>query len=427
MDINRKTAMETLTAIENNKAYSHIALNSFIAANNPDNPAQVREMVYGVLKNKLYVDYILSQLIATPPSKLKNNARTILRMGIYQMIFMQSVPDYAAVNESVNLAKKFARGQSGFINGVLRGYIRGRSEMASPDRETSLVRFLSVQYSYSEWIIALWLSCYDADFVEALLAAGNETPRLTLRVNRLKATPESLLLKLAEEGFEAETSPIEPNAIYVKGSNLLKSALFLSGSFSVQDESSMLAVDLLDPKPGELIIDLCAAPGGKTLYIAEKMQNHGRVLAWDFYDHKLALLNQAALRNGLTIIETSQRDSRIVDTHLAGLADRVLVDAPCSGLGVVRRKPEIKYVPDSGQIGQLAEQQLTLLETASTYLKPEGVLIYSTCTISSLENEQVVKKFLSRNTAFDCVEQKQLFPHIHHTDGFFMAKLIKKK
>lgn len=426
MDINRKTAMEILTEVETRQAYSNIALNTFISANKPGDQALVREIVYGVLKNKLFIDYVLMQFIRTPLTKLKINTLTILRMGLYQLIFMHSVPEYAAVNESVNLAKKFARGQSGFINGVLRGYIRKKEELKLPNQADDLVRYLSIKYSYSEWIVKLWLSSYEADFVEALLSAGNETPRLSIRANRLKEDPDTLLEKLINEGFEAEKGQLSMDALYVKGSNLLKSPLFLSGGFSIQDESSMLAVDLLDPRPGELVIDVCAAPGGKTLYIAEKMRNQGHVIAWDIYAHKLELLDKAASRNGIAIIETKNHDSTVNDPYFEKWADRVLVDAPCSGLGVIRRKPEIKYVKAMGQIAILAVKQLELLLAASGYVKPGGVLVYSTCTISPEENEQVIAKFLSINTSFELGTQKQFFPHVDHTDGFFMSKLIKR-
>lgn len=427
MDINRKTAMEILTEVEVRKAYSNIALNGFISANKPDNQALVREIVYGVLKNKLFIDQILSQLISSRLNKLKGNTLTILRMGIYQLIFMHSIPEYAAVNESVNLAKKFLNGQSGFINGVLRGYIRKKSDFILPNKAENIVGYLSVKYSYSEWIVKLWLSIYDEAFVEELLGAGNETPRLSVRVNRLKENPDALLKTIMDEGFEVESSQIVQGALYVKGSNLLKSPIFLNGGFSVQDESSMLSIDLLDPRPGEFVIDVCAAPGGKALYIAEKMQNQGRVVAWDIYSHKLELLKKAAFRTGATIIETEDKDSTIIDSRYINLADRVLVDAPCSGLGVIRRKPEIKYSEDQGQIEALSHLQLELLQTSSSYVKPGGVLFYSTCTISPSENEQVVEKFLSMNSLFELKVQKQLFPNVDGTDGFYMAKLIKKK
>ncbi len=426
MDNNRKTAMEILTEVETRKAYSNIALNSFIAKNKPDAQGMVREIVYGVLKNKLYIDYILSQFVSTPLSKLKANTLSILRMGIYQMTFMHSVPEYAAVNESVKLAKKFAAGQSGFINGVLRAYARKKTTIELPKKEEDLALYLSVKYSYVPWIVRLWLENFEADFVEDLLRFGNETPKLSIRVNGLKENRDNLIEKLTLEGFEAEKGLLAEEAIHIKGSDLLRSPLFANGEFSVQDESSMLAVSILDPKPGDLVLDVCAAPGGKTLFIAEKMKNQGKVIAWDLYDHKLDLLNKAALRNGITIIETKSWDSTVVDPLYLNQADRVLVDAPCSGLGVIRKKPEIKYGKDSGIIEALSLIQLKILSTASGYVKPGGVLLYSTCTISALENEQIILSFLDENKAFEMVYQKQLFPNVEHTDGFFISKLLKK-
>jgi 16S rRNA (cytosine967-C5)-methyltransferase len=427
MDINRKTAMEVLTEVETKKAYSNISLNYYIAKNRPETQALVREIVYGVLKNKLYIDYILMQLVNKPLSAMKGHAISILRMGLYQLMFMNSVPEYAAVNESVNLAKRFTYGQQGFVNGVLRSYLRKKKDIKLPDRNKNLTHLLSIQYSYSEWIIDLWLSQYQETFVEDLLKAGNETPEVCIRANSLKIDTAALREQLISEGFEVQPGRMVQDASYVKGSNLLSGKLFTEGYFSVQDESSMIAVDTLDPRPGEIMIDVCAAPGGKTLYAAEKMHNQGQIIAFDIYPHKLELLSRSAVKNSISIISDSVWDGTQINSSFIGVADRVLVDAPCSGLGVVRRKPEIKFSINNGKIRDLSAIQLEILSSSSHYIKPGGTLLYSTCTLTSQENEQVTASFLSTHDDFDRVEQFHLFPNIHGTDGFFICKFIKKK
>lgn len=425
MDANRRTAYLTLMDVESKQAYSNIALNHRIASIRPESPALVREMVYGVLKNKIYLDYIIEQFIKNRTSKLKNSDLTVLRLGIYQLKFLESVPDYAAVNESVDLAKRYCHGKEGFINGVLRSFLRAGKEVELPDRSADQVRYLSVKYSYEPWIIDLWLEEYAPDFVEELLAAGNETPHLVIRVNSLKTSREDLKRRIAAKGFHAEDGLLCKEALHVEGSGLLDGKLFKSGMFSVQDESSILAVNMLDPQPHETVMDVCAAPGGKSLAIAEKMRNKGRVISWDIYKRKLAIINKEAERLGISIIGTRTWDATRVDSSMIEKADRVLVDAPCSGLGVVRRKPEIKYKKKSAEIDSLPRKQLAILSASSKYVKPGGTLVYSTCTISPYENQMVIKDFLKRNPNFSKEEELQLLPNVNGTDGFFICKMKK--
>ena len=343
MDINRKTAYLTLIDVESKKSYSNLAVNHQIIINKPNSQSFVRELVYGVLENKLTIDYYLDILVKNGVSSLKAPELTILRMGIYQLGYMNSVPEYAAVNESVLLAKKYCRGKDGFVNGVLREYLNKKIQLMLPDRAEDEVRYLSVKYSYAPWIIELWLEHYSVDFVESLLAAGNERPPMTVRFNWLKVMKKDLIESLNQKGFETEEGRLCRNAIYVKGSGLLDTEMYKLGMFTPQDESSMLVAEKLDPKHGETIMDVCAAPGGKTTAIAERMNNTGRIIASDIYRRKLDLIDKEARRLGIINIETRSWDATRVDSSMVQKADRVLVDAPCSGLGVVRRKPEIKY------------------------------------------------------------------------------------
>lgn len=421
MDVNRKTAYLTLMDVESKKSYSNLALNHHVIINKPNSPGFVRELVYGVLENKMLLDHYIDQLVKTGAASLKASDLTILRMGIYQLGYMDSVPEYAAVNESVIMAKRYCRGRSGFINGVLRGYISKRLSLTLPDRTEDELKYLSVKYSYAPWIVELWLDEFGVDYTEELLAAGNETPQNTIRLNWLKVVKQDLIQLLEDKGYEVEQGEMCSNALYVKGSRLLETEMYKMGLFSVQDESSMLVAEKMNPQQGELIMDLCAAPGGKTMAIAERMNNTGRIIASDVYRRKLDLIDREADRLGVKIVETRSWDATRVDSSMIGKADRVLVDAPCSGLGVVRRKPEIKYKEKTDDMDSLPKKQLAILSAAAQYVKVDGTLVYSTCTINPYENRNVVSEFLKKNSKFKVEEMTQLLPNKDHTDGFFIC------
>ena len=425
MDANRKTAYYTLLDVETKKSYSNLALNHHIICGRPSSPSFVREIVYGVLENKMLLDYIIGKLVPDV-DKIKVNDMVVLRMGIYQLGYMDSVPEYAAVNESVNLAKRFCKGREAFINAVLRAYIREKLTIELPDRAVNEIEYLSIKYSCLPWIIELWLEQYNVDFVEELLKSLNETPTLTIRLNWLKIMKKDLVAKLEAKGFTVENGKLCENALRVtKGNNLLDSRLYKQGMFSVQDEASMLVSVVLDPKQGDLVLDLCAAPGGKTFAIAERMNNKGRIIASDVYTRKLALIDAEAERLGVDIVETKVWDATKIDSTLIEKADRVLVDAPCSGLGVIRRKPEIKYKKMTSEFDMLPRKQLAMLNTAANYVKSGGVLVYSTCTINPNENQRVIAEFLKKNPAFAKEEMLQLLPNVNDTDGFFICKMRK--
>lgn len=425
MDVNRKTSYLTLLDVESKKAYSNLALNHQIAVNRPNSQAFVRELVYGVLENKITLDYYIDNLVKDGIKSLRNHELTILRMGIYQLGYMDSVPEYAAVNESVILAKRYCRYKAGLVNGVLREYLNKRLSISLPDRAEDEVRYLSVKYSYAPWIIELWLETYDVDFLEKLLAAGNETPPTTIRLNWLKVMKPDLMKKLEEKGFEVVDGEVCRNAIHVKGSGLLETELYKMGMFTPQDESSMLVAEKLDPKHGDIVMDVCAAPGGKTTAIAERMNNTGRIIASDIYRRKLDLIDREAKRLGITTIETRSWDATRVDSSMLQKADKVLVDAPCSGLGVARRKPEIKYKERTSELDLLPKKQLAILSASAGYVKPGGTLLYSTCTINPEENEMVTDAFLKKNTSFKKVERLQLLPNVDGTDGFYICVMKK--
>lgn len=342
-------------------------------------------------------------------------------MGIYQIAKMSSVPEYAAVDESVQMAKKFARGREKFINGVLRSYIRDRHNIILPNKDRELSKYLSVRYSYEEWIVKLWLEVYDGNFVEELLKAGNETPPITIRVNRVKALKNDVGQKLVNLGFEVKEGDVSKTALHVRGEGLLDTDMYKNGEFSVQDEASQLVTEFLQPEPTDLIIDVCAAPGGKSLATAEKMHNKGKVIAQDIYGRKIANVQKEAERLGLSNVETFTWDASKVREDFVEKADRVIVDAPCSGLGVVRRKPEIKYKKNNDEMAMLPIKQLAILEASSKYLKKGGTLLYSTCTINPYENERVVSDFIRKHPEFTLEKSTQLLPNVNRTDGFYIS------
>ena len=427
MDLNRKTAFEVILDVESNQSYSNLALNNFIEKNRPENAAFVRELVYGVLENQMLIDFYLEQLVQSGLKKVKKPDLAILRMGVYQIMAMDSVPDYAAINESVVLARKFCRGRDKFINGVLRNFQRRQAELTDslPNRETDPAKYLSVRYSAARWLTDLWLSAYGFDKTEELLAASNGRPLLCLRANLMKGSREELMTRLQEAGFQAEAGSLSGRSILItgKGTGILEHELFREGWFSVQDEASTLAADTVNPKPGNLVVDVCAAPGGKTMAMAELMGSEGEVYAFDIYEHKLKLIENQAARLGTDLVKTRCQDGRTLLAELEGRADCVLADVPCSGLGVIRRKPEIKLKSEAElDFAELVERQKEILESASRYVKPGGRLVYSTCTVNPDENEEQVNRFLEGHSQFVLKSMRQLLPD-RETDGFFIAEM----
>ncbi|SKC87220.1 16S rRNA (cytosine(967)-C(5))-methyltransferase RsmB [Maledivibacter halophilus] len=439
----RRIALNILIDIEENKAFSNITINKYLRKSNVTalDRRFISQLVYGVLENKIYLDYIIKNLSKTKMKKIRIEILNILRLGLYQIIFLQKVPDSAAVNESVKLAKKVNFRLSGFVNGILRSYLRVKDRISFPNYDENPISFLSVKYSHPEWLVKKWLNDYGLEFTEKLLEANNKSPNLTVRANTLKISREALIKKLNEEGISCRKGNLAREALIVESMNnsLDKLDSFNKGLFQVQDESSMLVSHILDPLEGEFIIDVCSAPGGKSTHIAQLMNNKGRILSRDIHRHKLDLVKANSRRLGITIIESEQYNALKLDDNLIGLADKVLVDAPCSGFGIIRRKPEIKYLKEPKDIIELSKLQIEILKVSSKYVKNGGILIYSTCTIQDEENEKIIRKFLEENGEFTLIDIKddlphnirpeekylQLYPHISNTDGFFICKMKK--
>ena len=439
IDLDREAAFKALLAIERDGSYSNLELSKMLASDELSNKGFIREIVYGVTENKIYLDYILDKFIKKGAAKTKLQALIILRMGVYQILFMNSVPNYAAVNESVALARRFARGTDGFINGVLRNFIRNMDSASEIDVKGQL-EYLSIRYSCQLKLVEELVSMLGFEHAKMLLEHAGHRPPLSIRVNVAKISVKELADRLRANGFEIEGSKLSDRVLLVKGGALTEANEYKEGLFSIQSEESCAIADFADAKSTELVIDLCAAPGGKAAAMAEQMLKPststepltetepgiagGKVVALELYEHRAALIEATAKRLGLKNIEVRCQDAVEQIDELVGKADLVLADVPCSGLGVIRRKPEMKY-RDEFDFDELVEIQKNILETGSSYLKPGGRLIYSTCTINPRENELMVKDFLERHEEFISEKEVKLSPFDNGYDGFYMNKLKK--
>ena len=439
IDLDREAAYKALLAIERDGSYSNLELSKMLASDGISNKGFIREIVYGVTENKIYLDYILDKFIKKGAAKTKLQALIILRMGVYQILFMNSVPNYAAVNESVALARRFARGMDGFINGVLRNFIRNMDSASEIDVKGQL-EYLSIRYSCQLKLVEELVSMLGFEHAKMLLEHAGHRPPLSIRVNVAKISVKELADRLRANGFEIEGSKLSDRVLLVKGGALTEANEYKEGLFSIQSEESCAIADFADAKSTELVIDLCAAPGGKAAAMAEQILKpststepltetepgiaSGKVIALELYEHRAALIEATARRLGLENIEVRCQDAVEQIDELVGKADLVLADVPCSGLGVIRRKPEMKY-RDEFDFDELVEIQKGILETGSSYLKPGGRLIYSTCTINPRENELMVKDFLERHEEFISEKEVKLSPFDNGYDGFYMNKLKK--
>lgn len=434
----REIAFKVLCDIEENNNYSNIAINKHFKNYQITNQDRglATELIYGVVENKYYLDYIIDKLSKIKTQKLSNYVKILLRMGIYQIAFLDSISDYAAVNETVNLVKKYDKRSSGFVNAILRNIIRNKEEVLKVEVDSKIM-YLSTKYSYSPWMIKNWILKFGEEFTEDLLEANNEKPSIYLRVNTLKTTREELMNKLQNEGIKSYIVPGVDEAIRVENlKDIENNELFKAGLFTIQDISSMLIGKVVNPKENSLILDVCSAPGGKTTHLATLMKNTGKVVARDVFEHKLKLIQNTVDRLGLTNVEVENFDASQVDENCIDKFDYVLADVPCSGLGIIRRKPEIKY-KTKAELKDLPKIQKKILENASKYVKVNGILVYSTCTIQDAENIDVINEFLAENKDFELVPIDNLnvdldnqtkgylkiYPNIHGMDGFFISKL----
>ncbi|KNF08742.1 ribosomal RNA small subunit methyltransferase B [Gottschalkia purinilytica] len=439
----REVALKILIEINEKEAYSNLSINKKTHGMDYRDSSFIREIVYGVIENKLYIDWVIESFSKIKLKKINNTVKEIIRIGIYQILFMDKVPDSAAVNECVKISKKYSnKGAQGFINGILRTIVRNKNDIKLPDKSKDIKKYLSIKYSHPIWMINKWIEDFGLEFTEELCKANNDKPKLNIRVNTLKISRDELLNKLNEKNMNAiKTYYAEDGIVVNSPQNITETEEFKKGLFQIQDESSMLVAQIMNPKKNSVIIDVCSAPGGKSTHIAQKMNNEGKIISRDIHEHKVKLINENASRLGINIINAQKFDALHIDESLINKADYCLVDAPCTGLGLIRRKPDIKWRKEEGNIDEISRLQYQILKNTSKYLKKGGILIYSTCTINKEENLNVITKFLDNNTEFklldfsDLIQNSEkitpkegyieLFPNVHATDGFFIAKLIK--
>lgn len=436
----REVALKIVNDVHTNGAYANVALSKELYRQAlPDQDRRfVTELVYGTVKTGLTIDWILSNYVSRPLHKIAPIVQDILRLGIYQLFFMTKVPASAACNQAVEMTKKY--GHSGtvkFVNAVLRNAIRSPEKAKYPTRTENLLKNLSLEYYHPEWLLKRWINRFGVEGTTKLCEFNNQNPPLSIRANTLKNSRTELLITLTEEQVQFEKSNWTPEGIVCTSHPSMKNLASLKeGLFQVQDESSMLVAHILDPQPGELIIDTCSAPGGKTTHIAALMKNEGKIIATDIYEHKLQKVQENANRLDIGIIHTELLDAIHIGDLYKNQADRVLVDAPCSGLGVLRRKPDARWRKDESTLKELPKLQRTILDSAANAVKPGGILVYSTCTIEEEENQQIVHGFLASRTDFklenaaDYLPYKlktgsmlAFFPQIDQIDGFFIARM----
>lgn len=441
----RELALRVLYDIQENNAYSNIELKKQLDSSKLEQVEKglATELVYGVVKWRLQLDWIIGQLSNIKIHKISPWIINILRMGIYQLKFLDKIPESASVNESVKLAKKHGnQGSVRFVNGLLRGYLRKKNEIKYPD-ESNIVKYISVMYSHPEYLVEKWINEFGIEVTKDLCEANNDVASTSARVNTLKTSKEQLIEKLKSEGIEVRNGLYFNDAIILDNPhNISNLSSFKEGLFQIQDESSMLVGAICDPKSGQIVADVCAAPGGKSTHIAQLMNNEGIVYSRDIHEHKIKLIADNAKRLGINIMKVGLKDASEVDNDLLEKCDRVVVDAPCSGLGIIRRKPDIRWNRQIEDIDCLVKLQKNILETCSKYVKKGGYLIYSTCTINDEENIDVVNHFLDDHNNFmltdisDSVPDGlkkdsckdgyiQVYPNIDGIDGFFVAKIIR--
>lgn len=425
----REAALRAMYEIEINGAYLNAALNAAIGDRSMSGAdrALTTELIYGITANKIALDYIISKYSKLKLKKMTPWVLNILRMGVYQIYYNDKIPTSAACNEAVKLAKKYShKAATGFVNGVLRSFSRDAESFEFP-KDMSVEEKLSLEYSYPLWMTKKLIAEYGVERCERLFSENNKPHSTYIRTNTLKVAPNELKEILSGEGIECIETHLA-GCFAVRGAlNISSSDAYRKGYFSLQNISSQLTVEALDPQSGELIVDMCAAPGGKSCAAAEKMNNCGRVISFDIFDHKVELIKKSASRLGIDIIDARCANSEVRIDELVGKADRVLADVPCSGLGVIHKKPDIKYSRTEADVAELCGIQEKILENACAYVKDGGVLVYSTCSILPEENRLGISKFLDKHREFSVVSERQLLTSEKGESGFYICKLLKGK
>ncbi|MBQ8320940.1 MAG: 16S rRNA (cytosine(967)-C(5))-methyltransferase RsmB [Clostridia bacterium] len=432
----REIALSLLEGYEAGGKYVNLALSSHITDSlTTSESSALTALLYTTVEQKLRYDYYIAALSGRSISDINLTTRNILRLGLCQILDMHSIPDFAAVNETVKLAK--GRGERSFVNGVLRAAVRKKDDMPMPPKEKNYRRYLSVKHSFPLWIVKLLSDVVGEEELDALLHFYNTSKYTDITVNRIKTTPEEVKDELLSHGLDVYIHIDTGLTLRTDRSfNPENIDGFRNGRFFIQDTASAIAARVLSPSPSDVLVDVCSAPGGKSFAAAILMGDCGEIHSFDLHESKLSLIEGGRDRLGLKSLTVSCRDALNPDTALFGRADKVICDVPCSGLGVLSKKPDLRYKSEE-LIAELPALQLKILTESAKYLKDGGVLLYSTCTLNPKENEEVVRAFLEENGDFYAVDfevgglsskngRLTLIPHIHKTDGFFMAKLKRK-
>ncbi|NMA70241.1 MAG: 16S rRNA (cytosine(967)-C(5))-methyltransferase RsmB, partial [Desulfitobacterium sp.] len=388
----RALAVEILVRVEKEKAYVNLLLQrSLEQLADPRDRQLCTTLVNGTLKNRLTLDYVLRRYLTKSMSQLPQEVRYILRISAFQILYLDKIPGGAAIYEGVELTKGRQRKYTSLTNSVLRRVLENGWDISWPNQKKEPVRYLSVRLSHPEWMVKRWLKRYGFSGTEELCRSNNEPAPLWIRTNTLKTNREELAKRLEGEGVEVSLGERVPESLLIeKAGSIEKLSSFQEGLFNVQDESSQLVAHVLNPQPGEWVLDACGAPGGKTTHLAQLMKNQGEIFAFDIHEHKIPLIEELANRLGIGIIHAQAGDARELQGIELASCHKVLVDAPCSGLGVIRRRADMRWHKSEQEIKALPELQLSILEKASQCVAPQGELVYSTCTIEPEENFEVV-------------------------------------
>jgi 16S rRNA (cytosine967-C5)-methyltransferase len=442
----RHLAIEILNRVEEHGAFAEPLLDACLSRNHQINIHDKRlitQIVYGTLRMRGRLDWIIDQLYRGTFVSMDVCIKNLLRTGIYQLLYTERIPEFAIVDEAVEITKKTRPAGAGLVNAILRNVIRKKDDIVYPEMEKDPSLHISIVHSHPLWLVKKWIDMFGIKDTAALCRANNEIPPVILRVNTLKTTREKAREELSQDGTDVRPSVLSPDGLIVSNPvmPIRDTALFKAGHIQLQDEASQLIARLADPKEGENVLDLCAGAGGKTTHLAALMDNHGSIIAVDISKRKLEALRKNAKRLGVTIVDTQAGEARQKPGKPCHETfDKILVDAPCSGLGTLRRNPEIKWRSSPEDVTKCAVLQKAILDSAVPYLKKGGSLIYSTCTIMPEENEGVIKEFIVLHRNFICIRPPdtidsrvvddgrylQSFPHRHGTDGFFGAVLRKK-
>jgi 16S rRNA (cytosine967-C5)-methyltransferase len=439
----RRIAVEILNRIEESGAYAEPLLDAALSGTafaDPSDRGLLTELVYGTLRIKGRLDWIIGQLYRGDTAARETTVLNILRTGLYQLLFTDRIPPFAAVNEAVGIARDLAPAAAALVNAILRNALRKKDAIAWPDMAKDPEKAIAVLHSHPPWLVRRLLAQWGVEETIAICRTNNTVPPFALRVNSLKASRERAIAAFANEGIDAEPTLFSPDGITLasSGAGLRKTASYQGGLIRIQDEGSQLIARLIAPQPGERLLDLCAGSGGKTLHLAALMENRGSITALDLHSERLRMLREEAKRLAVTIVETRTGDAAIPAESFRGAFDRVLLDAPCSGLGTLRRNPEIRWRITPADLTKCMQLQKLLLASAARCVQPGGRLVYSVCAVTPEENEIVIADFLRHHPDFQSihpaalppalVDQRGFFrtaPHLHGMDGFFGALLVR--